>query len=375
MNRALKWYIAINSLAAYSFLFFIISPLYASSIGISLEGAGLIFSLTYAVQAVMSYLLGRYFEKRSPNLGVILGRVIFSFAPLILFFSESHVAFLVSMILASFFDIFFPSIILFERALIPPNRRERTYVYMLLVGETVKFASYILLLLQPDVSTFYKTFFLSISVSSLLYSVLFYMKIPRIRTGSDLPEGHVCSVDEKSFFMIMLNQLLVFLAFNFSGWIVISYYLKEILKGQPKDMIVFEMGFSLGLLSMFLIRRFLYGIDMKYKLFLGTLLMSLMFFIISIPSMKVFYFSNFVFGMGFMLWLPSKEPLKFDRAPKELGRWEGLFQGINILSRIFFPTLAAFLASKISFGLVFWTGGTMILIAALVSLGVKSVED
>ncbi len=372
MEKSLKWYIAINSLAAYSFLFFIVSPLYASAIGISLEGAGFIFSATYAVQAFLSYILGRYFEKRSPNVGIVVGRLIFSIAPLVLALSSSHVSFVVAMILASFFDIFFPSIILFERAIIPPKHRERAYVYMIVVGEMVKFVSYVFLLVPRDSSIFYKAFFVSISGASILYSLLFLLKLPRVRTGSDLPKDHSCSVDKRSFLMIMTNQLFVFLAFNFSGWVIISYYLKEVLNGSPRDLILFEMNFSLGLLTMFFLRWFLRRFDLRRKLFLGTVLMSVMFFVISIPDIRAFYLSNFVFGLGFLLWLPSKEPLKFERAPRELGRWEGLFQGINIFSKIFFPALAAFLASTFSFKLVFWIGGFMLLTAALASLGVRA---
>ncbi len=375
MSKALKWYIAINSLASYSFLFFIVSPLYASAIGISLEGAGFIFSVTYAVQAFLSYLLGRFFERRSPNIGVILGRLIFSAAPVFLILFSSPLAFLVAMILSSFFDIFFPSIILFERALIPSRFREKTYVYMLLVGEIVKFSACLSLLAPKNPVSFYRIFFASITGASLLYSILFLLKIPIVNTGSDLPEDHSHPVDRRSFLFVMLNQLFVFLAFNFSGWVIISYYLKEILKGSPRDLMLFEMCFSLGVFTMFFLRVFFKKLSLKRKLFIGTLMMSLLFFVISIPDIRAFYLSNFIFGMGFILWLPSKEPLKFERAPRELGRWEGLFQGVNIFSRIFFPTIAAFLASVVSFQLVFWIGGGMLLTATFASLGVSESEN
>ncbi len=370
MPGYLKTYIYLNSLAAYTFLFFIISPLYAADMGLSIKTTGVIFSSVYAFQALMSYILGRLFEKYPPNFGIVFGRIVFSFGPLILALTRSPFYYTLALILASFFDIFFPAIPLLERAIIPPRLRDRVYIHLIAFGETAKFFA-LSIFLFVDQAQFYRYFFLSVFAAALVYSLVFIVKIPIVKSGSVVHEDQDLSIDRRTFLITMLNQLLVFLAFNFSSWIVISFYLKEILHGTTNDMVIFEMMFSIGCFLAFLFSKKFLKLSLRFRLVLGTFLMSLLFFLISVPRMTIFYISNLVFGFGFTLWLSSKEPLKFLSAPKELGRWEGLVQGINIFSRIFFPSISAFLVETLSYRFVMLVGGFTIAIASLMSLGVR----
>ncbi|RKY62641.1 MAG: hypothetical protein DRQ02_13565, partial [Candidatus Latescibacterota bacterium] len=189
--RAYQRYIAINSVGAYLYYFFIFAPLYASQNGITLEAAGWIFSGVYALQAVLTYTLGRLFERFSPNWGVIIGRAIFGLGPLVLFFRIDTVSFITAMILASFFDVFFPSFVLFERAIFPPQKREFIYRTIIFVSESVKMC-----FLVPIVAFHFRpsrSLFLTQFLAAISFSLAFYLFLPKISTGSEVHGGSFTS--------------------------------------------------------------------------------------------------------------------------------------------------------------------------------------
>ena len=178
--------------------------------------------------------------------------------------------------------------------------------------------------------------------------------------------------DKKSLLYIYVSQLLTFLSFNFASWMIVSYFLKEVLGGNKLNMLYFEMFFSGSVVAFyFIIGNKTKKVKLKWKFFIGGFLMSSYFFLMSFPSMATFYLSHILVGVGFLTWLPAKETLKFQSAPKELGRWEGLFQGINIFSRIIFPPLSVVVAKTFSYSAVFVIGGILAFSGALVALGVR----
>ncbi len=368
MGAVYKRYIAINSLGSYLFYFFIFAPLYAAQNGISVENAGWIFSVVSGVQAVFNYPVGRIFENISPNIGVILGRAIFSLGPLILFFKIDPLLFTLAMILASFFDVFFPSMVLYERAIFPPSKRESSYRWMIFLSETVKMAFIIPIILtglQVSGALFFSQF-----IAAIAFIILFYLLLPKVDSGRVVGGGEIYA-NRKNLFFIYMGQLFVLLAFNLSGVLIKSYYLNEVLKGTSKEMLISEVFYSLTIVLIFplLIRK---NFSLKTNMVIGTIFMAAFFFIMAIPNMYAFYLAHAIIGAGFLLWQPSKDALKFQNAPEELGRWEGFFQGVNIFSRIIFPPLAAYIATKISFLAVYIIAGVICLVGVVFYSGVKS---
>ena len=367
---AYKRYIIVNSITGFLYFFVLISPFYASENGVSLSEVGWVFSTVYAVQAVLTYTVGRFFERFPPGVGVIIGRSIYSIGPLILAFKYDLLWFATAQIAASFFDVFFPSLVLYERAIIPPYIREDVYRKMIVTSESVKLfflLTFVLSYLKG--LNVYRILFLSMFFGSIVYILAFLMFLPKVKSGM---EGASEVSDKRSLLYIYVSQLLTFLSFNFASWMIVSYFLKEVLKGDQLNMLYFEMFFSGSVVASY----FIFGnrsrrINLKWKFFIGGLLMSLYFFLMSIPSLETFYMSHILVGVGFLTWFPAKETLKFQSAPKELGRWEGLFQGINIFSRIVFPPLSVMVAQSISFSAVFLIGGFLALSGAIVVLGVR----
>ncbi len=365
-----KRYIIINSITGFLYFFVLISPFYASENGVSLSDIGWVFTTVYAIQAVLSYTVGRFFEKFPPGIGVVVGRFIYSLGPLILAFKYDLFWFAIAQIAASFFDVFFPSLVLYERAIIPPDIREEVYRKMIVTSESVKMFFLVFFVISYLRSfNIYRMLFLSMFFGSMVYIFAFLTFLPKVKSGM---EGASRSHDRKSLLYIYISQLLTFLSFNFASWMIVSYFLKEILKGDQLNMLYFEMFFSGSIiLSYFLLGDKTKKIKLRWKFFIGGFLMSAYFFLMSIPSMETFYISHILVGVGFLTWLPAKETLKFQSAPKELGRWEGLFQGINIFSRIIFPPLSVMVARSLSYSAVFIIGGILAFAGAVIALGVR----
>ncbi len=367
---AYKRYIIVNSITGFLYFFVLISPFYASENGISLSEVGWVFTVVYAAQAVLTYTVGRLFEKFPPGTGVIIGRIIYSIGPLILAFKYDLLWFAAAQIAVSFFDVFFPSLVLYERAIIPPDIREDVYRKMIVTSESVKMLFLLIFVISylRDLNV-YRILFLSMFFGSMIYILAFLVFLPKVRGGM---EGASEVHDKRSLLYIYISQLFVFLSFNFASWMIVSYFLKEVLKGDQLNMLYFEMFFSGSIIaSYFVLRKMSKKMNLKWKFFTGGILMSVYFFLMSFPSLVTFYISHIFVGVGFLTWLPAKETLKFQSAPKELGRWEGFFQGINILSRIIFPPLSVMVAQSLSFSVVFLVGGFLALSGAIAALGVR----
>ena len=73
--RSLKSYIFLSAIGGFSFLTYIVSPALGSLLSFSLEDVGWIFSVSYAFQAVLTYALGKNFERRSPNIALFLSKI------------------------------------------------------------------------------------------------------------------------------------------------------------------------------------------------------------------------------------------------------------------------------------------------------------
>ena len=366
-----KRYILINSVNSYLFYFFIFAPLYASQHNITLSEAGWIFSFVYGVQAILSYIVGRIFERFSPNWGVILARGIYGLAPLILFLTSNPFWFTVAMLLASFFDVFFPSIVLFERAIFPKEKREIIYKWITAVSEAVKVAIILpIILLNLEIS---RTLFLTQFLLSIFYIVAFFFFMPKVESGSVVDYQNKETIEEpdkKNLLIIYLVQLLVIMAYNFASAMIRSYYISDVLHQGSKSLLTAEVFYSSSIVAgfFFILKR---KIRLKTSLILGTVFLTIYFFVIAYPTIEAYYLAHVLIGIGFLLWFPAKESIKFKSAPKELGRWEGFFQGANIFTRIIFPPIAAYMTEAFSYTSVYITAGIMSFIAVILGIFVK----
>ena len=363
-------YIIINSVSGFLYFFVLISPFYAADRGISISSASWIFSFVYAVQAILSYTVGRIFERFPPGVGIMMGRAIYSVGPLILAFRSGVEWFIAAQIAASFFDVFFPSVVLYERAIAPPEEREAFYRDMITLSESVKIAFLVFFayayLNGMDV---YKAIFLSLFFASIGFIVAFKLFLPSVSSGR---EGASEKWDKKSLFYLYLSQLFVFSSFNFASWMIVSYYLYEVLGGRNVDIVYFEFFLSVPIVLMYpILRKYSRKLSLRAKFFLGSLIMSGYFFTIPLGNLTAFFLSHVFLGIGFPIWLPAKETIKFRDAPAELGRWEGFFQGANIFGRIVFPPLSALIARSVSYNAVFLAAGILAVVGSLFALGVR----
>ena len=363
-------YIIVSSVNGFLYFFVLISPFYAADRGISISSASWIFSFVYTVQSILSYTVGRLFEKFPPSFGIIIGRAIYSIGPLILAFKSGVEWFITAQIAASFFDVFFPSVVLYERAIAPPKEREDFYRDMITLSESVKivFLIFFAYAYQNGMDV-YRAVFLSLFFASMSFIVAFKILLPSVSSGM---EGASESWDKKSLFFLYLSQLLTFSSFSFASWMIVSYYLYEILGGRNIDIVYFEFFFSVPIVLMYpILRRYSEKLSLRAKFFIGGLIMSGYFFTLPLGSFAAFFFSHVFLGVGFPILLPAKEAIKFRDAPAELGRWEGFFQGANIFGRIVFPPLSALMVKSLSYGSVFLTAGIMAVLGSFIALGVR----
>ncbi|BBE31714.1 MFS transporter [Tepiditoga spiralis] len=373
MNKNVKRYLFMSSIPAFSFITILISPMFANKLGLSVYEAGMVFSIVYGVQSILTFLIGKLFEKRSPNYGITIGRTLFGIGNLVLAYSFNFKLYLFAQILIGSFDMFFPLLSMYERAIISPKNRNKFYTLLPIISEGVKAVLFIPMLFFIDYDktpiTFYRTVFLIVFLLNLVYSLFMLKVFPKVKNGNELTKSHSLNhnPNKRKYLTVLLNQILFFSNFGFGSYLIISYYVKESLNGDTKIMLIYEIIFSLIVLSSIFWRKHI-KMNAEKTLIIGTFIMSFFYFLLMFKSWTTFFLSHAVLAIGFTLWISAKEPLKQEYAPKEFGRWEGFFNGIQIFSKIFTPILAGFIASKFSYSMVFLISFLVLLSNTVITL-------
>jgi len=375
--RSLKSYIFLSAIGGFSFLTYIVSPALGSLLSFSLEDVGWIFSVSYAFQAVLTYALGKNFERRSPNIALFLSKIFFAVGNILFAMTTKILTFIVAQLFVSFMDVFYPSVVMYERAIFLPRHREKLYWFLFTFSDMVKAVGYSLFvfILAPNLSglSFYRTVFLVIASANIFYALSFLFILPRVRSGSDFHEEHVQKLsDKRTFLLLMLHQYLAYTSFGFGSFMIITYYLIEHFKLGPSSPILFEVLFSVSVVMSLLWRPQL-KTSPVFNMIFGSFLLSFSFFVMCVPNVYVFFSAHFIMGIAFVLWLPGKESVKMEIAPKELGRWEGFFQGLNIFTRIFTPALSAIVATNLGYFYVFFISGSLVLASSFFLIPVFTV--
>lgn len=378
MRNDLKRYFFANSIMAYSFITILISPMFANKLGLSVYDAGIVFSMVYGIQAVLTFLLGHYFEKKSPNYGLALGRFLFALGNIVLAYAFNSITYLVAQILIGSFDVFSPLISMYERAIVPPKQREKFYKYLIIISEGIKVLLFLPLLFFIDYNNtslnFYKGVFISVFLFNILYSILILKALPFVKSGSDLHKEQIKihKPNLKKYLTVLINQIIFFANFGFGSYLIISYYVKETLNGDSKVMIIYEIIFSLTVLSSIIWRNYI-ELNHEKRLILGTFIMAFFYFSLLFKGWLPFYLSHVILAIGFTFWFSAKEPLKQEYAPVNFGRWEGFFNGLNLFSKIFTPALSGYIAYKFSYNTVFIISFIVLLLNSLITyIGLKT---
>lgn len=374
MSRALKMYMLLNGITSYSFITFIVTPMYASRMGLNVLNVSIIFSISYGVQTLLTFWLGRYFENKSPNYGLAVGRLLYGVGNLIFAFTLNPIEFLTAQLFINATELFFPLISMYERGITAPSVRHKFYQILVIVSEATKASVYIPIVLFLNLNSspvfFYKSIFISVSVLNIFYAITMFTGklVPFIETGSTLHKEQKVShsPDLKKYVFVALSQTVIFSNFSFGSYLIISYFVKDFFNGNAKTMIVYEIIFSLTVLSSLFWKKYL---KPSHSYFLiGIFLMSLFYLTLAFATnMFIFYLSHVFLGLGFVVWYTTKEPLKQLYAPQKFGRWEGFFSSISMVSKIFLPTLSGWIAITFSYSSVFLTSFFILLTSMIIS--------
>jgi MFS family permease len=379
MNKNLKFYMLLNGITSYSFITIILAPMYASKMGLTLLNVSIKFSISYAVQTILTFWLGKYFENKSPNKGLALGRLFYAVGNIIFAITSNSIEFLMAQLFINATETFFPLISMYERGITSPDNRHKFYQSLIIVSELTKVSIFIPIVLFLNLKSspifFYKSIFISVFLLNIVYSVAMLKGkfVPFVKTGSTLHEEQDKShtPNFKKYIFVTLSQSVIFSTFSFGSYLVISYFVKNYFSGNAKTMIIYEIVYSLTVLSSIFWKKLLK--PNIYFFTLGVVFISLFYLTLAFTTNFVFFYLSHIFlAIGIVMWYTTKEPLKQKYAPKKFGRWEGFFSSISMVSKIFLPFLAGLVATNFSYSLVFIISFFIIISMAIVSyFGIK----
>lgn len=372
LDTDVRKYLLFYSIAGFSFSSIIAVPTLGRLMNIPMENLGWLFSISYVVQAVLTYIFGKRFEQMSVNYGLFFARTFFAVGSLIFAISTGLWTFAVAQMFLSLTDIFYPCQVMYERAIFTPKHREAIYSFEFFMTEFLKTASYFVFvfLLAPFMTgqSFLRIVFFMVFCLNIFYAFSYLKILPKIDSGMKIPHGHVvASTNLGTFLSIMFHQYLCNIAFNFASFLVISYYLIDRFKLSGSSPFLFEMVFSASVASSILWKKSVKN-HPSMNLVVGISLIILSFALWMIENVYLFFISHVIMGIGFIFWFPAKETIKIHIAPRELGRWEGFFQGLNIFSRIFIPVISAYVATKIGYKWVFAVSAVLATFSLIVAL-------
>ncbi len=372
LDKNIRKYLLFIGISGFSFSSIIAAPTLGKLTNISMESLGWLFSISYIVQAILAYTFGKRFEGISVNYGLFFARTSFAIGSLIFALSKGLWTFAIAQMFLSFTDIFYPCQVMYERAIFTPKYRESIYSYEFFMTEFLKTLSYFVFvfLLAPFMSGqgFLRAVFFMVFCVNVFYAFSYLKILPRIDNGMQVAEGHVvASTNLRTFLSIMFHQYLSNTAFNFTSFLVISYYLIDYFKLGGSSPFLFELIFSGSVASSIFWKKFIKN-HPSVNFAIGIMLIASTFLLWLIPNIYIFFISHVIMGVGFILWLPARETIKVHIAPRELGRWEGFFQGLNIFSRIFIPVVSAYVATRIGYRWVFVISAILAMSSLVVSM-------
>ncbi|AJC74571.1 MFS transporter [Pseudothermotoga hypogea DSM 11164 = NBRC 106472] len=359
LPKGIKLYLLFYSVSGFSFSALIAAPTLGKVLNISIQELGWLFSFSYIFQAILTYVLGRKFESISVNYGYALARMFFALGSILFVLARNVYGFVAAQLLLGVTDVLYPCQVMYERALFQPQKREQIYSLQFLITEFTKaivyfFLVFILSKYMKDLRFLSTIFFLTF-LTNIFYAFAFLKILPRVQSGSSLHEHHVLATSVNGpFISIMLHQYLAYMAFSFSSFLIISYYLMDRFNLDSSSPFLFEMIFSASVVTSYLWKRKTRN-NTVTNLVIGSVLIIVTFALWFVPNVYVFFASHTLMGLGFILWFPAKETVKISLSPKELGRWEGFFQGLNILSRTFVPVVSTQIAGRLGHRWVFLT--------------------
>ncbi|QIB26847.1 MFS transporter [Caloranaerobacter azorensis] len=358
-EQNIKRYMIMHLLGGGLLIYSSLTPIFMNKLGISIINAGLIFGLASVIDIIFTYVLSKFLDRISPNIGMTIDWLTESIPPLIYTFATTSFHMLLGVFSTKITNILNPVYKVYENEIFPEKQRDLLYTYHLMLPEifTIIFYPIIGFLLTykyTSLNAFRVVFFIC-AVGYIFIAIIPYKALKWVEPIK-ISKKNLSIAIPKNLLNVAIAQICVLAAISFTSPLITSYFILEKIGGTVFNILMLEV-----VCSVFVIITGIYSKNLTSKIprqkivQYGVMFFIIYAFLLMIAKNYVFVLIAFVFyAIGHTIWFPHHYSLLMEFVPKESrGQFFGSMSAINKLFGVCIPVISGILASKFGFFIPF----------------------
>ncbi|RKD30503.1 MFS transporter [Thermohalobacter berrensis] len=351
----IKKYMIMHLIGGGLLIYSTLTPIFMNRLGISLINAGLIFSIASIIDIVFTYILSRFLDRISPNVGMIIDWLTESIPPLIYSFATTSFHMFLGIFSTKITNILNPVYKVYENEIFPEKERDLIYTYHLMLPEvfTIIFYPIIGFLLTYKFTSLkaFRTVFFICAVGYIFVAIIPYKTLKWVKPTKISKENLSISIP-KDLINVAIAQICVLAAISFTSPLITSYFILEKMGGTVLNVLLLEVISAVFVIITGLLSKNLNSKISRQKIAqYGVIFFIVYAFLLMIAKNYIYVLIAFIFyAIGHTVWFPHHYSLLMEFVPKEnRGQFFGSMSAINKLLGVCVPAISGVLASKFGF--------------------------
>ncbi|AZR73733.1 hypothetical protein BBF96_10260 [Anoxybacter fermentans] len=248
LDNSIIKYMVMHWFGGILLIYTVLLPIFMNKLGINIITAGAIFSITALVDVILTFILSRFLDKISPNIGMSLDWLTESLPPLIYSLASTPFHFVLGSIAGRITNILNPVYKVYENEIFSKDKQSLIYTYHLITPEvfTLIFYSFIGYLLTYKFTSIFafRVVFLICGIGFLFVALIPYKFLKWVEL-IEITKHKAAINFPRELYLVALAQILIFVGLNFASMLVTSYYILDKMQGTVMDVLVLKIVSSL----------------------------------------------------------------------------------------------------------------------------------
>lgn len=356
-NRDTIRYMAMHWIGGGLLIYETILPAFMDLQGISVLEAGILFSLASILDVILTYVLSKFFDRISPNVGMALDWLTESIPPLIYGFATTMGHFLLGRVAGRITNILNPVYQVYENEVYPEERRSLIYSYHLITPHiftilVYPLIGYLLAYVFPSAMAF-RVVFWTCGAAFLFVAIIPWKGIRWVEpVRLSYEKVKAAGRFTRDLYLAGAAEVMLSVGLGLSSGLVTSYFILDKLNGNVFHLIMLEVFEAvIGLVAGLFTRNWSKRMPEEWGAIYGTVFMACYAFIMIFARNYYMILLAFtLLSVGDTLWFPNHCALMMRKIPRDKqGLFFGKLSSLKKLLSMLLPGLTCYLASYFGF--------------------------
>lgn len=354
-DRNIIRYMAMHWAGGSLLIYATLLPVFMNKLGIDVVDAGVIFSLAALFDVVFTYVIGKFLDRISPNVGMGLDWVTESLPAIIYGLASTSLHFLMGTISKRVTNVLNPVYKVYENEIFPEEQRSLIYTYHLMTPEIFNIivyavVGYLLAFKFTSVLAF-RVVFLVCGIGYLFVAMIPFKGLKWIEPVELAQRKNLIKLP-KELYVTASAQIFMAIGSSFASSLITCYYILEKMNGTVFDILMLQVIMSAvvvitGLFSKNLERVLPQEKTAQYGVLCFVIFALLM---VGARNYTVVVMANLFQAIGNTIWFPRHYSLLMKYVPKEKrGEFFSSLSSVSKLIDMVTPAVSAILAQKLGF--------------------------